>query len=64
MTAASLRWHYEDGAWWAESPEFPEWIAGASSLDEARILAHDGLYFMGAASVIDPFTMPLGQVTS
>ena len=50
--------------WWAESPEFPEWSGGAASLDEARILAHEGLYFMGASSVIDPFLMPLAQVTS
>lgn len=62
--AASLRWHYEDGTWWAESPEYPEWVGGADSLDEARLLAHGGLYFLGTSEVHDPFTMPLAQVTS
>jgi len=55
MTGASLRWHYEDGTWWAESPESPEWSGGADSLDEARLLAHSGLRWLGASSVLDPF---------
>lgn len=58
LSAATLRWHYEDGTWWAESPEFPEWSGGASSLDEARLLAHEGLRFCAendALTIIDPF---------
>lgn len=54
-SAATIRWHYEDGTWWAESPEFPEWSGGAESLDEARALAHSGLHWLGATSVRDPF---------
>ncbi len=64
MSAATLLWHYENDSWWAESPEYPEWVGGADSLDEARLLAHGGLHFMGASNVIDPFTMPPAQVTS
>ena len=64
MSKASLRWHYEDGTWWAESPEFPEWSGGAESLDEARLLAHGGLRFMGATSVVDPFGPLPESVTS
>jgi hypothetical protein len=60
---ATLLWHYEDGTWWAESPEYPEWTGGAESLDEARLLAHGGLRWLGAQSVIDPFTMPLANVS-
>ena len=64
VSKASLRWHYEDGTWWAESPEFPEWSGGAESLDEARLLAHGGLRFMGATYVVDPFGPLPESVTS
>lgn len=62
--SAALVWRFENESWWAESPQFPEWSAGAASLDEARLLAHSGLAFMGASSVSDPFTFLLASVTT
>lgn len=37
--------HQEDGRWWAESPDVPEWFVAADSYDEAHRLAEEGVRF-------------------
>lgn len=37
--------HYEDGRWWAESPDVSEWFAAADSYDEVCRLAEEGVRF-------------------
>jgi predicted RNase H-like HicB family nuclease len=37
--------HYEDGRWWAESPDVPEWFAAAETYAEAHQLAQEGIPF-------------------
>lgn len=37
--------HYEDGKWWAEAPEVPDYVAWADTFDELRALVKEGLEF-------------------
>lgn len=37
--------HREDGVWWFESADIPGWSGAADSLQEARLLASDGVRF-------------------
>lgn len=37
--------HYEDGHWWAESPDVPEWFAAAETYAESHQLAQEGIPF-------------------
>jgi predicted RNase H-like HicB family nuclease len=37
--------HHEDGRWWAESPDVPEWFAAADTYVEAHRLAQEGIPF-------------------
>ena len=37
--------HYEDGSWWAESPDVPEWTAAADTYEDAHRLAEEGIRF-------------------
>ena len=45
MKAVRVIYHYEDGSWWAESPDVERWTAGGASYDEVRKLAEDGVRF-------------------
>lgn len=59
MATAHLRYHYEPEGWWAESIEFPDYSAFAASLDELRLLAHEGLRFFAEddeLEIIDPIS--------
>jgi predicted RNase H-like HicB family nuclease len=38
-------YHYEDGLWWAESPDVPEFSGGGNTFQEARERAREGLAF-------------------
>lgn len=44
-TKVSVVFHHEDGKWWAEAPDVPDYVAGANTLDELRILVKEGLEF-------------------
>ena len=37
--------HCEDGVWWAESPEVPNWTAGGDTFEESRQLTEEGIRF-------------------
>lgn len=37
--------HYEDGKWWAEAPDVPDYVAWANTFDELRALVEEGLEF-------------------
>jgi predicted RNase H-like HicB family nuclease len=37
--------HCDDGRWWAESPDVPDWSAAGDSFDEVRALADAGVRF-------------------
>ncbi len=39
----SVHYHHEDGRWWAESADVPEFVAGALTLGETRQLVREGL---------------------
>lgn len=39
----TLRYHVEDGSWWAECPEMPSLFAGGNSYAEARSLASQAI---------------------
>jgi predicted RNase H-like HicB family nuclease len=45
MRTLTVVFHYEDGSWWAETDEVPGFVAGASTFQEARTLAREGLEF-------------------
>ena len=45
MDAVTVVYHYEDGLWWAESPEVPEFSGGGNTYVEAQAAARDGLAF-------------------
>lgn len=38
-------YHYEDGSWWADSPDIDRWSAAAPSLEELIALVSDGVPF-------------------
>lgn len=44
-TKISVVFHHEDGKWWAEAPDVPDYVAGADTLDELRTLVKEGLEF-------------------
>lgn len=44
-TKVSVVFHHEDGKWWAEAPDVPDYVAGANTLDELRTLVKEGLEF-------------------
>lgn len=37
--------HCEDGIWWAESPDVPQWSAGGDTFEECRQLSEEGVRF-------------------
>lgn len=43
MSTARVIYHYEDEAWWAESPEVPRWSAAGATFAEVRRLAEEGI---------------------
>ncbi len=43
MEKIRVIYHEEDGSWWTESPDFPGWVSGADTYEEARKLAEDGI---------------------
>jgi hypothetical protein len=43
VPTARVIYHYEDGSWWAESPEVPGWSATGATFAEVRGLAADGI---------------------
>ena len=45
MRTVTVVFHYEDGSWWVETDDFPGFVAGAATFDEARELTQDGLEF-------------------
>jgi predicted RNase H-like HicB family nuclease len=45
MDVIRVIYHYEDGGWWAESPDVERWSAGAETFDEVRRLAEEGVRF-------------------
>jgi predicted RNase H-like HicB family nuclease len=47
MRQVTIVYHYEDGNWWADSPDpdLTTFIAGGRSLEETRRLAHEGAEF-------------------
>lgn len=59
MATAHLRYHYEPEGWWAESEEYPGYSAFGASLEEVRLLAHEGLRFFAEdddLEVVDPIS--------
>jgi predicted RNase H-like HicB family nuclease len=45
MRTLKVVYHYEDGSWWAEADEVPDFVAGAATFEETRTLTHEGLEF-------------------
>ncbi len=45
MATVTVVYHFEDGLWWAESPEVPEFSGGGDTFAEARTMAREGLAF-------------------
>jgi predicted RNase H-like HicB family nuclease len=45
MRTVTVIYHFEDGAWWAESTELPGFVAGAETFDETRNRVREGLEF-------------------
>ncbi|MGH3548405.1 MAG: type II toxin-antitoxin system HicB family antitoxin [Pseudonocardiaceae bacterium] len=37
--------HYDNGSWWAEAPDVPDYVAWADTFDELRLLVQEGLEF-------------------
>ena len=36
-------YHYEEGLWWSEAPEVPEFTGGGEAFEQARELTREGL---------------------
>ncbi|MFT9007946.1 MAG: hypothetical protein ABF489_00390 [Bifidobacterium sp.] len=45
MKDVTIVYHHEDGVWWAESAEVPEFSAAADTFGEIRKLALEGIDF-------------------
>lgn len=45
MATVRVIHHLEDGVWWAESPDIPQWTGGGDSYDESHRLAEEGVRF-------------------
>ena len=45
MQTIRVIYHYEEGGWWAESPEIDRWKAIADTFPEVRRLAEEGVRF-------------------
>jgi predicted RNase H-like HicB family nuclease len=47
MRRVTVIYHYEDGSWWADSPDkgLETFVAGGESLDQTRKLAREGAEF-------------------
>jgi predicted RNase H-like HicB family nuclease len=41
----SVVFRHEDGKWWAEAPDVPDYVAGADTIGELRALVKEGLEF-------------------
>lgn len=55
--------HNQDGRWWAESPDAPEWFAAAEGYKEAHRLAEEGVRFaLGRNDVTVEHFVPAGGV--
>lgn len=44
-------YHYEDGSWWAESPDVDRWYAAGDSYAEVAKLAKEGIPFALTAAI-------------
>jgi len=45
MTKVLVRYHHEDGSWWAESDQLPGFSAAAGTFDELDVLVREGVAF-------------------
>lgn len=45
LKTVHLRYHYEQGTWWAESRDLPGFSAAGATFNETRQLAHEGVAF-------------------
>lgn len=45
MATVTVTYHYEDGLWWADSPDVPEFSGGGGTFVEAQAMAREGLAF-------------------
>lgn len=66
MRRVTVVYHYEDGNWWADSPdpELETFVAGGRNLDETRKLAQEGAEFhLGTAVTLTELFDPQHVVT-
>ncbi len=40
-----VRYHADQGGWWADSPDVPRWTAAGATIAEIRRLAREGVAF-------------------
>lgn len=45
MRTVTVVYHLEDESWWVETDEYPGFVAGGSTFEDARRLAGEGLEF-------------------
>jgi predicted RNase H-like HicB family nuclease len=45
MKPIRVNYHYEEGSWWAESPDIKGWLAVADTWEELVKLVEEGIPF-------------------
>jgi len=45
MKPVRVNYHYEEGGWWAESPDIKGWLAVADTWEEIVKLVEEGIPF-------------------
>lgn len=63
-----VRYHFDEGAWWADSPDIPGFSAAGRSFDEVRQQVREGVpFFLGeSAAVVEegiPEAFPQGDAS-
>jgi predicted RNase H-like HicB family nuclease len=53
MGTVRVRYHLDEGAWWADAPELPGWSAAGDTFSEVRAMARQGAeVFAGLGTVV------------
>lgn len=53
LTSVNVIYHYEDGSWWADSPDIARWSAAASEITDLVELVVEGVPFALESDDVD-----------
>jgi predicted RNase H-like HicB family nuclease len=61
MDPVRVIYHYEEGGWWAESPDIQGWTAAADTYEEIVKLVEEGVPFALEREVPIEHFVPAGE---